>query len=195
MLRWRTVPSPVGPLRLAAEGEHLRRIAFTDDPAGRGSRPGDRPGQPGPGEPPDSAELGLPPEPGFPPEPADAPEPGSREDAVLTEAARQLAEYFAGERERFDLPLAPRGTEFQRRVWRALSAIPYGTTVSYGTIAARLSLPPGSARAVGVANSQNPLPIVVPCHRVIGADGGLTGFAGGLARKEALLALEGSSLF
>lgn len=166
MLRWRTVPSPVGPLRLAAEGEHLRRIAFTDDRPDRESA-----------------------------DPADPPEPGSREDAVLTEAARQLAEYFAGEREGFDLPLAPRGTEFQRRVWRALSAIPYGTTVSYGEIAARLALPPGSARAVGVANSQNPLPIVVPCHRVIGADGGLTGFAGGLARKESLLALEGSSLF
>jgi methylated-DNA-[protein]-cysteine S-methyltransferase len=158
----------VGPLRLAAEGEHLRRISFTDD----------RPGLKAPAE-----------------DPGDAPEPGSREDAVLTETARQLAEYFAGERERFDLPLAPRGTEFQRRVWRALSAIPYGTTVSYGEIAARLALPPGSARAVGVANSQNPLPVVVPCHRVIGADGGLTGFAGGLARKERLLALEGSSLF
>jgi len=167
VLRWRTVPSPVGPLRLGAEGEHLRRVSFTDD----------RPGHEAP------VDAGEP------------PEPGSREDAVLTEAARQLAEYFAGERERFDLPLAPRGTEFQRRVWRALAAVPYGTTVSYGTIAARLDLPPGSARAVGVANSQNPLPILVPCHRVIGADGGLTGFAGGLARKETLLALEGSSLF
>src|SRR5215469_16694551 len=90
----------------------------------------------------------------------------------------QLQEYFAGERRSFDLPLAPRGTEFQLRVWRALREIPYGNTISYGELARRISKPSAS-RAVGLANGANPLPIIVPCHRVIGADGSLTGFGGG----------------
>ena len=106
-------------------------------------------------------------------------------------AIEQLAQYFAGQRRNFDLPLAPIGTEFQQRVWQALCAIPYGTTVSYGELASRIGHPRAS-RAVGLANGANPLPVVVPCHRVIGADGALTGFGGGVPIKRALLALEGA---
>ncbi len=111
--------------------------------------------------------------------------------APFRAAIEQLDEYFAGRRRRFDLPLAPRGTDFQRRVWRALSDIPYGKTISYGELA-RLIGKPSASRAVGLANGANPLPIVVPCHRVIGADGSLTGFGGGLPIKRKLLALEGA---
>jgi methylated-DNA-[protein]-cysteine S-methyltransferase len=101
----------------------------------------------------------------------------------------QLSEYFAGRRREFDLPLGPHGTEFQRSVWKALTRIPYGETLSYGELARRIGNPRAS-RAVGLANGANPLPIVVPCHRVIGADGSLTGFGGGLDIKRKLLALE-----
>jgi methylated-DNA-[protein]-cysteine S-methyltransferase len=110
---------------------------------------------------------------------------------VLDEAARQLTEYFAGSRRVFDLPLRPAGTEFRRRVWDVLATVPWGTTTTYGALAARLGLPPGASRAVGAANGANPLPIVLPCHRVIGSDGRLTGYAGGLSRKATLLRLEG----
>jgi methylated-DNA-[protein]-cysteine S-methyltransferase len=113
------------------------------------------------------------------------------DSAVLTEARRQLAAYFAGGLHDFHLPLDPHGTDFQQRVWQQLRTIPWGQTRSYGWVAAELGLPPGAARAVGAANGANPLPIVVPCHRVIGSDGTLTGYAGGLARKETLLRLEG----
>lgn len=102
----------------------------------------------------------------------------------------QLREYFAGKRREFELPLAPEGTEFQLRVWRALRAIPYGDTISYGELARRIGNP-RAARAVGLANGANPLPIIVPCHRVIGANGALAGFGGGVEVKRALLALEG----
>ncbi len=112
------------------------------------------------------------------------------EDKVLHEACRQLGEYFAGERRRFDLPLQAGGTEFQQQVWTALQHIPWGETRSYGELACELDNPK-AVRAVGAANGRNPLPIVVPCHRVIGSNGKLTGFAGGLAAKHALLALEG----
>ncbi len=108
---------------------------------------------------------------------------------ALPEAVRQLREYFDGKRCAFDLPLAPHGTPFQQRVWRALARIPYGRTLAYGALARRIGRP-GAARAVGMANHHNPLPIIVPCHRVIGADGGLTGYGGGLERKRWLLALE-----
>jgi methylated-DNA-[protein]-cysteine S-methyltransferase len=111
-------------------------------------------------------------------------------DTVLAEAQRQLRAYFDGELEDFDLPLAPTGTAFQRRVWHELEQIPYGETASYGEIAARLGMPPGASRAVGTANGSNPIAIVVPCHRVIGANGTLTGYAGGLHRKRYLLDLE-----
>ena len=113
----------------------------------------------------------------------------SDDDPVLDAARRQLAEYFAGERTDFDLPLDPRGTPFQQRAWLALREIPYGETISYGEQAARLG-DPGRARAVGAANGKNPLSIVVPCHRVIGSDGSLTGFGGGLPAKRLLLDLE-----
>jgi len=108
---------------------------------------------------------------------------------VLCETARQLDEYFAGKRKAFDLPLAFRGTAFQRAVWSALLRIPFGETSSYGRIARDLDRP-NAARAVGAANARNPISIIAPCHRVIGSNGALTGFAGGLAAKEALLALE-----
>ncbi|MGB1141069.1 MAG: methylated-DNA--[protein]-cysteine S-methyltransferase [Halioglobus sp.] len=112
-------------------------------------------------------------------------------DAVLTETARQLREYFNGKRQHFDLPLAPGGTDFQRTVWRALRDIPYGEVRSYRDIA--LAIGRASAvRAVGAANGRNPVPIVVPCHRVIGSDGSLTGFAGGLDAKKRLLQCEGA---
>jgi methylated-DNA-[protein]-cysteine S-methyltransferase len=111
--------------------------------------------------------------------------------AVLGRAHRQLTEYFEGRRRVFDLPLRPVGTDFQRRVWEVLATLPWGTTTTYGAIAARLGLPPGASRAVGAANGSNPIPVVLPCHRVIGADGTLTGYAGGLERKALLLRLEG----
>lgn len=107
----------------------------------------------------------------------------------IAQAVRQLCEYFAGRRTSFDLPLAPEGTPFQRSVWRRLQDIPYGETISYGELARRVGNPKAS-RAVGAANGKNPLPIVIPCHRVIGSNGTLTGFGGGLPTKEALLALE-----
>jgi len=111
------------------------------------------------------------------------------EPARLTHVRDQLAAWFRGERTDFDLGVAAEGTPFQRRVWRALVAIPYGETRSYGELAASLGRP-GSARAVGRANGSNPVAIVVPCHRVIGASGALTGYAGGVERKRRLLALE-----
>ncbi|HEY2902366.1 MAG TPA: methylated-DNA--[protein]-cysteine S-methyltransferase [Polyangia bacterium] len=116
-------------------------------------------------------------------------EQGVRDDRRLQPAARQLDEYFAGRRTRFDLALAPRGTPFQKAVWAALVAIPFGQTASYGDIAQAIGQP-AAVRAIGGANHRNPLAIVVPCHRVIGADGSLTGYGGGLDRKRLLLALE-----
>jgi methylated-DNA-[protein]-cysteine S-methyltransferase len=108
---------------------------------------------------------------------------------ILAEAARQLEAYFSGERLEFDLPLDAAGTPFQQRVWKALREVPYGQTRSYGEVAERLGVP-GASRAVGLANARNPWPVVVPCHRVIGAGGGLTGYGGGLDRKRWLLAHE-----
>lgn len=108
----------------------------------------------------------------------------------LREAERQLSEYFAGDRTEFDLSFDVRGTDFQRRVWNELSRIPFGVTLSYGEIANRIGNPK-SVRAVGTANGSNPISIIVPCHRVIGADGSLTGFGGGLEIKEKLLVFEG----
>ena len=113
---------------------------------------------------------------------------------VLDDAAAQLEAYFAGELTAFNLPLDLDGTEFQRRCWLALATIPYGQTVSYGEQSRRIGLGPDSARAVGAANGQNPLPVVLPCHRVIGADGSLTGFGGGLHIKRFLLEHEGALL-
>jgi methylated-DNA-[protein]-cysteine S-methyltransferase len=115
--------------------------------------------------------------------------PRRHDNPVLRAAATQLEEYFAGTRRVFDLPLDLRGTSFQLRVWNALAGIPYATTVRYGEQAHRLGMP-RAARAVGAANGSNPLPIVLPCHRVIGADGSLTGYGGGLEVKRRLLAHE-----
>lgn len=116
-------------------------------------------------------------------------------DPLLDQAQAQLTEYFDGERTEFDLPLANDGTEFQQKVWNEISRIPFGQTASYGEIAVRLGYAPGISRAVGAANGANPIPIVVPCHRVIGSSGKLTGYAGGVDRKRTLLALENPGLF
>jgi len=121
-----------------------------------------------------------------------------RDDDAFPEAATQLRDYFAGIRQTFDLPLTPRGTEFQQSVWSALLEIPYGQTTTYSAIANKIGRP-AAVRAVGAANGANPIPIIIPCHRVIGANGSLTGFGGGLDVKRQLLALEarvaGQTLF
>jgi methylated-DNA-[protein]-cysteine S-methyltransferase len=109
--------------------------------------------------------------------------------AMLREAKRELAEYFGGERERFETALAPEGTAFQRAVWNAISSVDFGRTITYGELAQRAGCP-GSARAAGAATGRNPLTIIVPCHRIVGSSGSLTGYAGGLGRKRALLAHE-----
>ncbi len=130
-------------------------------------------------------------------QPADGRPLGARTDdhPVLAEAVRQLQAYFDGDLTEFDLPLAPRGSDFQQRVWEQLSKIAYGETASYGEIAGRLGMTNAASRAVGTANGRNPIPIVIPCHRVIGADGTLTGYAGGIERKQTLLELEQDALF
>ena len=159
---WTTMPSPIGDLRLVEAGGALTAIHFA-------------PFGPMAVTPMAATQENMPQE--------NMPD-------VLTEAIAQLRTYFDGELREFDVPMAPEGTEFQRRVWRELRTIPYGTTASYGEIATRMDLSTGAARAVGLANAHNPIPIIVPCHRVIGADGSLTGYAGGLARKRYLLGLE-----
>jgi methylated-DNA-[protein]-cysteine S-methyltransferase len=122
---------------------------------------------------------------------------GQRDDShpVLVKAVEQLTAYFARDLKEFDLPLAPQGSDFQRRVWDALLEIGYGETASYGQIAHRLGMTNAASRAVGSANGRNPIAIVIPCHRVIGANGTLTGYAGGLERKQMLLGLEQEALF
>ncbi len=112
------------------------------------------------------------------------------DDPLLVEAARQLRDYFAGDLKDFDLPLSPVGSAWQQSVWDQLTKIGYGETASYGQIAVRLGKSNAASRAVGLANGANPIPIVIPCHRVIGADGTLTGYAGGIDRKQTLLGLE-----
>ncbi|HZL64375.1 MAG TPA: methylated-DNA--[protein]-cysteine S-methyltransferase [Thermoleophilia bacterium] len=162
------VPSPIGDLTLYVAGGALTAVHFGAAPNGEGAAPGTSTA---------AAEAST-----------DAPiEP------VLQAAAEQLAAYFAGELREFTLPLRPAGTPFQLAVWETLRHIPYGETVSYGELATRLGRS-GAARAVGRANALNPLPVVVPCHRVIGADGTLTGYAGGLSMKRTLLALEAGTL-
>jgi len=109
--------------------------------------------------------------------------------ALLRQAKRELAEYFGGERERFETALAPEGTAFQGSVWKAISTVGFGETITYGELARRAGCP-GNARAAGAATGRNPISIIVPCHRIVGSNGSLTGYAGGLGRKRALLALE-----
>jgi methylated-DNA-[protein]-cysteine S-methyltransferase len=156
--------SPIGPLTLVAVGAALACVYMNDHTHA----------------PPDTA-FG----------PAD-PGPGPQAD-VLAEAERQLGEYFAGTRTEFDLPLAMPGTAFQQRVWAGLREIPYGETISYGELARRLGQP-NASRAVGLANGRNPISIIVPCHRVVGSTGRLTGYGGGLDRKAHLLGLERRNL-
>jgi methylated-DNA-[protein]-cysteine S-methyltransferase len=115
------------------------------------------------------------------------------DQAQFAEVIRQLREYFSGERKKFDLPLAPEGTDFQLDVWRSLRTIPYGETISYSQLAKRIGNPK-AVRAVGLANGCNPIPIIIPCHRVIGSDGSLTGFGGGLSTKRKLLDLENKQM-
>ena len=110
--------------------------------------------------------------------------------APLKQAKRELQEYFAGRRKRFEVALDPEGTPFQRSVWKAISTVDFGETITYGELARRAGRP-GSARAAGAATGRNPIGIIVPCHRIMGANGALTGYAGGLSKKRALLALEG----
>ena len=142
-----SVETPIGPLRLSAEGGRLSRVEFAAGAENRNDEP------------------------------------------VLIEAEAQLRAYFAGELRRFELPLALRGTDFQLTVWDALLEIPYGATITYSELAAAIGRP-SACRAVGAANGRNPLAVIVPCHRVIGAAGALTGYGGGLERKRVLLALE-----
>jgi methylated-DNA-[protein]-cysteine S-methyltransferase len=155
------VPTPVGDLLLVANAAALTGIRFD---AGRNP-------------------------PRLPVGEAITPSDASTAALVLRDARRELEEYFAGARTTFTIPLAPRGTAFQERVWRALREVPYGETVSYLALTRRLG-DESAVRAVAAANARNPLPIVVPCHRVVGADGSLVGFGGGLDRKRWLLAHE-----
>jgi methylated-DNA-[protein]-cysteine S-methyltransferase len=125
---------------------------------------------------------------------AELPQSDWKQDKTpFAEVIRQLQAYFGGELKDFDLPLVPEGTEFQLSVWRSLRTIPYGETISYAQLAQRIGNPK-AVRAVGLANGSNPIPIIIPCHRVIGSDGSLTGFGGGLPTKKKLLALESSQM-
>ncbi|MHA3735781.1 methylated-DNA--[protein]-cysteine S-methyltransferase [Pseudomonas sp. Eth.TT006] len=154
-----TLPSPVGELKLVANGARLAAILWENDKPGR-------------------VRLG--------------PMTPAPDNPLLQNTARQLQEYFAGHRDCFDLELDFAGTDFQKKVWAALLTIPFGETRTYSQIAEQIGNPT-AVRAVGAANGRNPLSIVAPCHRVIGASGKLTGFAGGLEAKERLLALEGGN--
>ena len=153
---YKTMPSPVGRLKLIASDRGLAAILWPDD---------------------DPKRVPL------------APLIENKKHPVLLEAERQLNDYFAGKRKKFSLKFDAVGTEFQKDVWRALSAIPFGETRSYGEIAAQIGRPK-AVRAVGAANGRNPISIIVPCHRVIGANGKLTGFAGGMEAKKFLLKTE-----
>jgi methylated-DNA-[protein]-cysteine S-methyltransferase len=157
------VGSPIGRLLLTGDGHALTGLWMLDALSFSGRHPALKPG------------AGLTPSP-----------------AAFAEVAAQLEEYFAGDRKEFTVPLAPSGTPFQLAVWTELTKIPYGSTVSYGDIARALGKRLVAARAVGLANGANPISIIVPCHRVIGSDGSLTGYGGGLDRKELLLRLEGA---
>lgn len=191
-LTWTEIDSPVGPLRLVAGDGALSAVEFLGElPDGPGEAASVRlhaaraAARAAAVDGADTEGVAA---------AADAAAEGVRsdDDPVLVAAAEQLAAYFAGERTDFDLPLAPTGTPFQQEVWAALRQIPYGTTASYGEIAGRLGRTGHGARAVGVANGRNPIPVVVPCHRVVGASGAMTGYGGGMDRKRILLELEGA---
>jgi methylated-DNA-[protein]-cysteine S-methyltransferase len=157
------VDSPIGRLLLTGDGRALTGLWMLDAPSFSGRHSA-------------RVEAGLTPSP-----------------ATFTEVAAQLEEYFAGDRKEFTVPLAPTGTPFRLAVWTQLTKIPYGSTASYGDIARALGKRLVASRAVGLANGANPISVIVPCHRVIGSDGSLTGYGGGLERKELLLRLEGAS--
>ena len=169
------IHTPIGALQLIAQGGFLTNIHWE----GTHTSPQETPRQ-------EPAPLKQ--------NPAQAQETTLDSEALLATAAQQLLEYFAGQRRAFTLPLNPDGTPFQQRVWQALQEIPYGHVISYKQLAQRIGQP-NALRAVGGANHRNPLPIVIPCHRVIAADGSLGGFGGGLEIKRALLELESGSLF
>ena len=173
---WTTIDSPAGPVRIIAEDGAITAVEFTETTSVGAS-------------PRSSRAHAV--------ERAASRVVGERDDTdpVLVEAARQLRAYFARELKEFDLPLRPGGTPFQERVWEQLRLIGYGETASYGEIAARLGLSPGASRAVGAANGRNPIGIVIPCHRVVGVAGSLSGYAGGVERKQLLLRLEQDGLF
>ena len=162
---WTLMDSPVGELRIVEHNGAITAIEFSPFPP---------PGQS-----------------------ADGRVRGDRADdhPVLVECVRQLRAYFARDLKEFDLPLAPAGSDFQRRVWDQLLLVGWGETASYGEVAHRLGMTNAASRAVGLANGRNPIPIVIPCHRGIGANGTLTGYAGGLERKQQLLELEQDALF
>ena len=161
MIDLRVSPSPLGPILYRAEDEHLTGLFFI----GQKHFPK-----------------------GIPQAMPDADRPAPR---VIAQAQEEIAEYFAGERRAFSVPFRLHGTVFQQQVWELLSRIPFGDAWTYGDLARRLGLPSGASRAVGGANGRNPVAIIVPCHRVIGGDGELTGYAGGVDRKRSLLTLEG----
>lgn len=168
------IDSPVGPITLLATDGELTGLYLSEQryPPAAEQLGAEESGTPQPGAP----------QPG-------APQSATPDDGPFAAAAAQLSEYFAGRLTSFDLPVTMTGTAFQRLVWSALLDIPYGTTVSYGELAAAIGRP-SAARAVGLANGRNPVSIIVPCHRVLGSDGSLTGYGGGLERKQYLLALE-----
>lgn len=182
MNRTVVVDSPIGSLTLVASERGLQKVLLPGEtgaatepaaaPAGTAGRENSDHAQPA-GEAGSGEEAGQ----------------GQQAEAILADARRQLGEYFAGERRSFDLPLDLSGTEFQLQAWQALAGVGYGTTAAYGEQAERMGRA-GAARAVGRANGANPLPIVLPCHRIVGADGSLTGYGGGLHVKQQLLAHE-----
>lgn len=171
---WTLVDSPAGPIRIIAQEGAVTAIEFTGEP------PADATAR-------SSMRVAA--------ERAAQRSVGDRvdDDPLLREAARQLTAYFDRDLREFDLPLRPEGTPFQHRVWEELQGIDYGQTATYGELAERLGMPRGASRAVGAANGRNPIGIAIPCHRVVGAAGSLSGYAGGVERKQLLLQLEQGS--
>lgn len=175
---WTSMESPLGPVKVVAHRGALTAVEFTG-PVLAAAAAGPR----------SSMRVAA--------ERATGRPVGDRvdDDPLLREAVAKLGGYFAREVKEFDLPLRPDGTVFQLRVWEQLRLVPYGETASYGEIARRLGMHAGASRAVGAANGRNPIAIVIPCHRVVGGSGVLSGYAGGVERKQALLELEQHALF
>lgn len=176
---WTQLDSPLGPIKVVSHRDAVTAVEFVDILPRIGAEPSRH----------SSTAVAAARSAGRP--------VGQRDDRdpLLAEAARQLRAYFDRDLKEFDLPLRPDGTRFQQRVWEQLQLIGYGETASYGELAARLGMNAGASRAVGMANGRNPIAIVIPCHRVVGAKGLLTGYAGGVERKQALLDLEQDALF